>query len=179
MKRATSLVTSVVSATLRRHPHNINRYTQNPILTLQKPCQQLSKPHVHLLSSFRLMSTASSDTEKIDFPKSVSVHVAHDLHQAGHHYLDVRTPEEFNQGHPVGAVNIPYMFKAGDGMDENPDFLEEVSKHFEKNAKIIVGCRSGKRSLMAVDELSSAGFSGAIDIAGGYTAWRLNGFPTA
>ncbi|ESQ31077.1 hypothetical protein EUTSA_v10005068mg [Eutrema salsugineum] len=44
---------------------------------------------------------------------SVSVIVAHDLLLAGHRYLDVRTPEEFSQGHACGAINVPYM-KRGD-----------------------------------------------------------------
>ncbi|KAL8200354.1 hypothetical protein R6Q57_011693 [Mikania cordata] len=46
-------------------------------------------------------------------PTSVPVRVAHELHQAGHRYLDVRTPEEFAAGHAVGAINVPYLFKLG------------------------------------------------------------------
>lgn len=111
-------------------------------------------------------------------PKSVPVSVAHELLQAGHSYLDVRTHEEFVAGHALGAVNVPYMFKVGDGLKKNPDFLDEVSKHFGKDAEIIVGCQSGKRSLMAANDLLSAGFSGVTDIAGGYSAWRQSGFPT-
>ena len=42
-------------------------------------------------------------------PSSVSVIDAHELLQAGHRYLDVRTPEEFSQGHATGAINVPYM----------------------------------------------------------------------
>ncbi|CAK7346092.1 unnamed protein product [Dovyalis caffra] len=48
-------------------------------------------------------------------PRSVPVHVAHELLQAGHQYLDVRTHDEFRAGHPSGAMNIPYMFKNGAG----------------------------------------------------------------
>ncbi|KAG6494225.1 hypothetical protein ZIOFF_049244 [Zingiber officinale] len=36
---------------------------------------------------------------------SVPVRVARELLQAGHHYLDIRTVDEFNAGHPTGAVN--------------------------------------------------------------------------
>ncbi|KAM0057625.1 putative thiosulfate sulfurtransferase [Helianthus debilis subsp. tardiflorus] len=111
-------------------------------------------------------------------PTSVPVHVAHELHIAGHRYLDVRTPEEFAAGHAVGAINVPYMFKLGSGMTRNPDFVEQVLSHFGKDDEIIVGCQLGKRSLMAATDLLSAGFTGGVtDIAGGYAAWNQIGLP--
>lgn len=110
-------------------------------------------------------------------PTSVPVRVAHELQQAGHRYLDVRTPEEFSAGHGVGAINIPYMFSLGSGMTKNPDFVDEVLSHFGKDDEIIVGCQLGKRSLMAATDLLSAGFTGVMDIAGGYAAWNKNGLP--
>ncbi|KAD3640677.1 hypothetical protein E3N88_29900 [Mikania micrantha] len=110
-------------------------------------------------------------------PTSVPVRVAHELHQAGHRYLDVRTPEEFAAGHAVGAINVPYLFKLGSGMTKNADFVEEVLTHFRKDDEIIVGCQLGKRSLMAATDLLSAGFTGVTDVAGGYAAWNQNGLP--
>ncbi|XP_020081341.1 thiosulfate sulfurtransferase 16, chloroplastic-like isoform X1 [Ananas comosus] len=127
--------------------------------------------------SLRIMSMASDLSSEAVVPRSVPVRVAHELLQAGHRYLDVRTVDEFNAGRPVGAINIPYMFKVGSGMSKNPNFLEEVSSVFGKDDEIIVGCQSGKRSLMAATELSSAGFTGVTDIAGGYSAWVQNGLP--
>ncbi|ESQ31075.1 hypothetical protein EUTSA_v10005068mg [Eutrema salsugineum] len=109
---------------------------------------------------------------------SVSVIVAHDLLLAGHRYLDVRTPEEFSQGHACGAINVPYMKRGDSGMSKNPSFLEQVSSHFGEADKIIVGCQSGGRSLKATAELLDAGFTGVTDIAGGYAAWTQNGLPT-
>ncbi|CAH9088309.1 unnamed protein product [Cuscuta epithymum] len=114
---------------------------------------------------------------KVRSPASVPVRVAHELLQAGHRYLDVRSIEEFEAGHVAGAVNVPYMFKVGSGMSKNPNFLDEVLKHFRKDDEIIVGCQSGKRSLMAACDLVSKGFTGVTDIAGGYTAWTQNGLP--
>ena len=111
-------------------------------------------------------------------PTSVPVRVAHELHQAGHRYLDVRTPEEFSAGHVPGAINIPYMYKVGPGMAKNPSFVAEVSSHLGKYDEIIVGCQLGKRSLMAATELLAAGFTAVTDSAGGYAAWTQNGLPT-
>ncbi|KAF8026280.1 hypothetical protein BT93_F2936 [Corymbia citriodora subsp. variegata] len=111
--------------------------------------------------------------------QSVTVDVAHDLLRKGHRYLDVRTSDEFKAGHPPGALNIPYMFKIGAEMLKNPQFLDEVSSHFAKDDALVVGCKSGRRSLMAVTDLQSAGFGRVANVAGGYSAWREKGLPNS
>ncbi|KAI8020343.1 hypothetical protein LOK49_LG04G01312 [Camellia lanceoleosa] len=126
-----------------------------------------------------MATTVGGNVESSAVPTSVPVRVAHELLQAGHRYLDVRTADEFSAGHAVGATNVPYMFKVGSGMTKNPKFLEEVLLQFTKDDKIIVGCQSGKRSMMAATSLISAGFTGATDMAGGYAAWTQNGLPIA
>ncbi|XVF15983.1 hypothetical protein REPUB_Repub09cG0203000 [Reevesia pubescens] len=128
--------------------------------------------------SFCTKAALRGNVQATGVPTSVPVRVAHELHQAGHRYLDVRTPEEFSAGHAPGAVNIPYMYKVGSGMTKNPNFLAEVSSHFGKYDEIIVGCQLGKRSLMAATDLLAAGFTAVTDIAGGYAAWTQNGLPT-
>nr|XP_010941376.1 rhodanese-like domain-containing protein 15, chloroplastic isoform X2 [Elaeis guineensis] len=124
-----------------------------------------------------LRSVSSKGCPEIVVPKSVPVRVAHELLQAGYRYLDVRKVDEFNAGHAVGAKNIPYMLKVGSGMTKNPNFLKEVLEVFRKDDEIIIGCESGRMSLMAAAELSSAGFTGITDIAGGFSAWIQNGLP--
>lgn len=125
-----------------------------------------------------LRSDATEPAVPSSVPRSVPVRVAYELQQAGHRYLDVRTEGEFSAGHPEGAVNIPYMNKTGSGMAKNTHFLEQVSRIFGKDDEIIVGCQSGKRSLMAATELCSAGFTAVTDIAGGFSTWRENELPT-
>ncbi|KAH9626359.1 hypothetical protein KSS87_010053 [Heliosperma pusillum] len=110
-------------------------------------------------------------------PTSVPVRVAHELLQAGHHYLDVRTPEEYNAGHVYGAVNVPYLIKVGSGMAKNSNFREQVFAQFDKDDEILIGCQSGKRSLMAANDLLSAGYTGIMDIAGGFDAWIQSQLP--
>ena len=123
----------------------------------------------------RLIAAEESGLELV--PRSVPVRVAHELLQAGHRYLDVRTVDEFSTGHPVGATNIPYMLKVGSGMTKNPEFLEQVSSVFGKDDEIIIGCQSGRWSLMAATDLTSARFTGVTDIAGGYLVWVQIGLP--
>ncbi|CAM0913771.1 unnamed protein product [Alopecurus aequalis] len=129
------------------------------------------------LGSVRYGTDAAALSEEVEVPPSVPVRVAYELQQAGHRYLDVRTEGEFGGGHPAGAVNIPYMHSTGSGMSKNSHFLEQVSAVFEKDAEIIIGCQSGRRSLMAAAQLCSAGFTAVTDIAGGFSAWRENGLP--
>uniref|UniRef100_A0A7N0SVG1 Rhodanese domain-containing protein n=1 Tax=Kalanchoe fedtschenkoi TaxID=63787 RepID=A0A7N0SVG1_KALFE len=128
---------------------------------------------------YMFWSTGSPNSDLTDgaadsktYPLSVSVEVAYKLHKASsHRYLDVRTRPEFDEGHASGAVNIPYLISTEVGMSKNPNFLEEVASELGRDDKIIVGCRSGKRSLMAVEGLRSAGYSNATNIEGGYMAW--------
>ncbi|GMI68949.1 hypothetical protein HRI_000564200 [Hibiscus trionum] len=127
--------------------------------------------------SFCTKATLRGNVQATGVPTSVPVRVAHELYQAGHRYLDVRTPEEFSAGHVPGAINVPYMYKLGSGMAKNPSFLAEVSEHFGKYDELIVGCQLGKRSLMAATDLLAAGFTGVTDIAGGYAAWTQSGLP--
>lgn len=158
-------------------PHDLN---QRCLLSSSANPQRCSIGSKRKVSNFRIPKSAlrGNLAAATGVPTSVPVRVAHELLQAGHRYLDVRTPEEFSAGHASGAINIPYMYRVGSGMVKNPNFLAEVSSHFGKYDEIIVGCQSGKRSLMAATDLLAAGFSGITDIAGGYAAWTQNGLPT-
>ncbi|XP_044425404.1 rhodanese-like domain-containing protein 15, chloroplastic isoform X2 [Triticum aestivum] len=118
-----------------------------------------------------------AEDSEVAVPASVPVRVAYEMQLAGHRYLDVRTEGEFGGGRPAGAVNIPYMYSTGSGMAKNPHFLEQVSAIFGSDDELIIGCQSGKRSLMAAAELCSAGFTAVTDIAGGFSTWRENGLP--
>ena len=54
-------------------------------------------------------------------------------------YVDVRTVEEFEQGHVPGAYNIPISFRTDRGMQPNPDFLPVVKRVFGPEQKIVFG----------------------------------------
>ncbi len=76
--------------------------------------------------------------------------------------LDVRTPEEYNQGHLKGARLIP--------VQDLEDRIDELA-HL-KNRSILVYCRSGRRSSRASEILSQAGFARIFNMKGGVRAWR-------
>ena len=88
-------------------------------------------------------------------------------------YIDVRTVQEFANGHPAGAVNIPVAFAdPGRGMVLNPDFIRVVEKNFSKDKQIIVGCQAGPRSTRAAGMLLEAGYQDVSNLLGGFGGMR-------
>jgi rhodanese-related sulfurtransferase len=87
-------------------------------------------------------------------------------------YVDVRTVEEFEAGHAPGAVNVPLMHAGGGGMTPNPDFLPVMGAAFPKDARLVVGCKAGGRSLRAAQALLGAGFTSVIDQRAGWDGAR-------
>lgn len=83
-------------------------------------------------------------------------------------YVDVRTEEEFEAGHPEGAVNVPSMLSGPEGMTPNPEFLPVMERAFAKEAALILGCKSGNRSLRAAKALLEAGFTRVVDQRAGW-----------
>lgn len=71
--------------------------------------------------------------------------------------VDVRTPQEFEEGHVPGSLNIP--------LQELPGRVDEIRR---LPVPIVLCCRSGARSGMALDMLRSAGITEASN-AGAWT----------
>lgn len=90
----------------------------------------------------------------------------------GWDYVDVRSIPEFEQGHPAGAYNVPLMHMGPAGMEPNPDFLSVFEASFPKDAKIVLGCKSGGRSLRAAEMLEAAGWKSVVDQRAGWGGAR-------
>jgi rhodanese-related sulfurtransferase len=105
-------------------------------------------------------------------PTRISPKEASDKLAEGWTYIDVRTAEEFGAGHPPGAVNVPIMHAAGGGRAPNPDFARVLTAAFPKDAKIIVGCQAGGRSLRAAQILLAEGFTQVLDQHAGWDGAR-------
>lgn len=103
--------------------------------------------------------------------KEVSPQEAYELMQndAEIIYLDVRSVPEFEAGHPQGAINIPLLhFAPGLGPSPNEDFPAVVEANLPKDAKIIVGCKSGGRSANACQVMSQIGYQDVTNMRGGF-----------
>jgi len=84
-------------------------------------------------------------------------------------YLDVRTVPEFVAGHAPGAVNIPVLeFDAAGGRVMNERFVAIVEAALPKDAKLVVGCKTGGRSAAACKLLAQAGYKNLRNIDGGF-----------
>lgn len=90
------------------------------------------------------------------------------IEKEGYAYLDVRTPEEFKQGHAKGAVNIPIFLKTPAGREFNPNFIAAVREKFGAGVKLVIGCHSGGRSGKACQILEEVGFKNLFNIDGGF-----------
>ncbi|NMM26610.1 MAG: rhodanese-like domain-containing protein [Glaciimonas sp.] len=82
--------------------------------------------------------------------------------------LDVREPDEFAAGHLRDAKNISQKIL--------PSKLGEIEKF--KSKPVIVVCATGTRSASATARLKKAGFSEAVSLDGGMTAWQAQSLPT-
>ena len=91
--------------------------------------------------------------------------------------IDVRTPEEYAfVGHAEMAWNIPVAFvtyQRKDGKTEygarpNPDFVAEVKKLVQPTDTLLLMCRSGGRSAMAINQLAAVGFKDIYNITDGF-----------
>jgi rhodanese-related sulfurtransferase len=89
------------------------------------------------------------------------------LVKEGWKFIDVRSVPEFEQGHPSGAYNVPFMHRTASGMAPNSEFLQIMEARFGKDEKLILGCGSGNRSLRAAHMLESQGYTELIDMRGG------------
>jgi hydroxyacylglutathione hydrolase len=80
--------------------------------------------------------------------------------------LDVRSEEEWNEGHIEQAE---HRF-----LGHLPKYLDELPR----DAKLVVQCHSAARSAIGVSVLQAAGFKNVVNLTGGYTAWKSDGLPS-
>lgn len=81
--------------------------------------------------------------------------------------VDVRTPQEYAEGHIDGALNINV---------QSDDFKELAQRELSKDSTVLVYCRSGRRSLDAAEILTSVGYK-VVNLKGGIIEWKEDGLP--
>ena len=79
--------------------------------------------------------------------------------------LDVRTPQEFAEGHLANAINIDF---------QSGNFEQEIAS-LDKTKTYAVYCRSSNRSGQAVKVMAKAGFTSMYDMDGGIIDWQAAG----
>lgn len=81
--------------------------------------------------------------------------------------LDVRSADEYAQGHIANAENIDV---------QQPDFIEKAQAKLDHTYPVYVHCRSGKRSMLAAQNLVKAGFK-VVNLRDGILGWEAAGKP--
>lgn len=79
--------------------------------------------------------------------------------------VDVRTPQEFNEGYIAQAQNIDF---------KSPTFDQDILQ-LDKLKPVVVYCRSGGRSAKCAKKMKDAGFVKVYDLEGGVSKWKHEG----
>lgn len=111
----------------------------------------------------RVLARSLMSSVKTASPEEVQALVAE-----GYVYVDVRTEAEFVAGHPVGALNVPFSSRGV----PNPDFIPVIERALGKDAKIVLACGTGPRSVKAANALIQAGFTNVVDMPCGFSGGR-------
>jgi rhodanese-related sulfurtransferase len=103
--------------------------------------------------------------QQLQAADGVDVKQAQIMNKEGALLLDVREPDEFSAGHAPNAKLIP--------LGQLSARLQEIAEY--KDKPIVVMCRSGRRSGIAVSQLQAAGFTQVSNVKGGIHEWEKNG----
>jgi len=109
-----------------------------------------------------LLNAAKAVITEID-PHEVAANISH------YTLLDVREPDEYEQGAVPGAVHIPRG---------NLEFSVE-GRIQDKNAPLAVYCAGGVRSAFATKTLQDIGYTNVVSIIGGFNKWKDEGLTWA
>ena len=109
-----------------------------------------------LFSALALTACGSASSESSFQQISMDTAITQMAEEDNFILLDVRTPEEFADGHIPGAINIPNESIGENDITELPD----------KEQRIYVYCRSGNRSKQASAKLVNLGYTNVIEIGG-------------
>ena len=128
-------------------------------LTTTVSCQNAAKSTPQ--NTVQNAATGVSDLSTTDFQKKLAADGSAIL-------LDVRTPQEYANGHLQNATAINFF---------DADFKEKVAK-LDKTKPIYVYCAVGGRSAKASKVLQESGFKSVYNLLGGWNGWNAAGLPS-
>lgn len=118
-----------------------------------------------LFLSVLLFITISCHSQNQEGVKVISVTEFESQLQPKMQLVDVRTEEEFSEGHIENALNYNV---------NNTDFKTQVTA-LDKTKPVYIYCKSGKRSAKAATQLKDMGFTTIYDLDGGFEGWLKEG----
>lgn len=103
--------------------------------------------------------TTETDEERIE--RISQEEFKENLESGEYIVFDVRTVEEYQEGHIDGAKSLNFLGKA----------FESTLENIPKNYKYMIYCQSGGRSAKALKKMKEAGFIHVLELEGGYSEW--------
>ena len=128
-----------------------------------------SKLFFSFLTAGFLLASCSNSQGQSSY-KNIDVNKAEEIIKTTENVvvLDVRTPQEFSEGHIENALNIDIY---------SSDFETQLAQ-LDKSKNYVVICRSGGRSAKASDKMIELGFENVSNVEGGFSSWSSSGKPS-
>jgi thioredoxin 1 len=122
----------------------------------------------HLLSIFLISASLFSCSKQDGLQNAAPTEFQAEIKSAETgQILDVRTSDEYAQGHIEGAILA----------DISSDLFQEATTKLDKNKTVFVYCLSGGRSSEAASQLQALGFKSIVNLSGGILAWQSANLP--
>lgn len=118
------------------------------------------KPLLYLFVFATILSCSQGDDRKVNIVTSSEMKEI--MSQDSVQLIDVRTLEEFREGHLKNAQNLIF--------DE--DFAQKIQT-LDKSKPVAVYCKTGRRSSECSDILKKAGFEKIYELEGGLSEWQF------
>jgi len=93
----------------------------------------------------------------------------------GYTILDVREPNEYEDGHLEGSINIPRGFLE---VKADLEHYKKDDRLADRTQKIVCYCGGGHRSALAARTLQEMGFEHVFSMKEGWTGWTTRNLPT-
>ncbi|MBE6203631.1 MAG: rhodanese-like domain-containing protein [Rikenellaceae bacterium] len=119
------------------------------------------KTILYILFAATIMAGCNNSKEPKGFDSVDAARFAEVIESEQVQIIDVRTPEEFSNGHIPGAVNI----------DIDGEGFEAKVAQLDKSRPVAVYCRGGRRSKEAAEHMVSCGLE-VTELSDGILSWR-------
>ncbi|HRO59396.1 MAG TPA: rhodanese-like domain-containing protein [Burkholderiaceae bacterium] len=152
----------------------------------------MSRPVVSTLEAPLLLEAARDAGRRAHAPFAGELHPRDAwalLHGGEAILVDVRSAEERSfVGYVPGSLHLPWA--TGMALARNPRFVDQLQEMLDRNAVLLLLCRSGKRSALAAGAATQIGFANAFNVREGFEGeldeygrrgrvdgWRFHGLP--
>lgn len=124
---------------------------------------RMIKQILAILFTFAAMVSCKAETPNDLSPKEFNNRISVDSTAV---VLDVRTPQEFGEGHLAKAVNLDYT---------NQSVFVPAIEQLDRSKTYYVYCRSGRRSAAACSQMQKIGLT-VYNLSGGIQGWKGCGY---